>query len=96
MGVKLGLQTQNLGAVGRGGFVRLAQLGGEGFDLVLARSELCGLCAKLLGRGVRECVVFILEVGVVLLEGIQGRAQGADVLVYSYLVAASPERTYHE
>jgi len=52
MRVKLRLQTQNFGAVGRGGFVRI---GGEGLDLVLAHGELYGLCGGLLGRGVRVC-----------------------------------------
>ena len=95
MGVKLGLQTQNFCAVGRGGFVRLVQLGREGLDLVLARGELCGLCGELLGR-VRECVVFVLEISVVLLEGIQRRAQGTDVLVYFYLVGTSPKCKYRK
>jgi len=35
----------------------------------------------------------VLEIDVVLLEGIQHRAQGADVLVHFYLVAASPKCT---
>jgi len=39
MWVKLGFQTQNIGGVERGGFVRLAQLGGGGLDLVFARGE---------------------------------------------------------
>jgi hypothetical protein len=52
--VKLGLQTQNFGAAGRGSFVRLAQFGGEGLDLVLARRKLCSFRGKLLGRGVGE------------------------------------------
>jgi len=66
MRVELRLQTQNFGAVGRGGFVRI---GGEGLDLVLAHGELYGLCSGLLGRGVRECVIFVLETNVVLLGG---------------------------
>jgi hypothetical protein len=49
-----------------------------------------------LGRGVGECVVFVLEIGVVFLEGIQGRAQGANVLVYFYLVATSSKCTYRK
>jgi len=39
MCVKLGFQTQNVGAVECGGFVRLAQLGDGGLDLVFARGE---------------------------------------------------------
>jgi len=96
MSIKLGLQTQDFGAVRCGGFVRLAQLGGEGVDLVLARGELYGLCGELLGGGVRDCVVFVLEIGVVLLEGVQRRAQGSDVLVYFCLVATSPKCTYRK
>ena len=90
MRVKLRSQTQNFGAVGRGGFVRI---GGEGLDLVLAHGELYGFCGGLLGRGVRVCVIFVLETDVVLLEGIQRRAQGADVLVHVYLVATSSKGT---
>ena len=47
--------------MGRGSFVRLAQLSGEGLDLVHAHGEF-------LGRGVRECTIFVLEIGVVFLE----------------------------
>jgi hypothetical protein len=46
--------------------VRFVELGGEGFDVALARGEPCGLCGELLGCGVRECVVFVLEVDMVL------------------------------
>lgn len=94
--VELGLQTQGFGAVRCGGFVRRAQLSGEGVDLVLARGELCGLCGERLGGGVRDCVVFVLEIGVVLLEGVQRRTQGADVPVCFCLVATSPQCAYRK
>ena len=94
--VKFGLQTQNFGAAGCSSFVRLAQFGGEGLDLVLARCKLCSLGGELLGCGVGECVVFVLEIGVVFLEGIQGRAQGAEILVYFDLAATSPECRYRK
>jgi hypothetical protein len=44
------------------------------------------LGSELLGCGVRERVVFVLEVGMALLEGAQRRAHGADILVSVYLV----------
>jgi len=39
MSVKLRLQTQDVGTVRGGGFVRLVQFGGEELDLVLAARE---------------------------------------------------------
>ncbi len=43
------LQAQNLSAVGRGYFVHLVEIGGEGLDLSLARGELCGRCCDVWG-----------------------------------------------
>ena len=48
-GIVCGLQAQNLSAVGRGCFVRLVEIDGEGLDLSLARGELCRRCCELLG-----------------------------------------------
>jgi hypothetical protein len=43
------------------------QLNSEEIDLALAHGELCSLCSELLGYGVEEWVIFVLEVGMVLL-----------------------------
>ena len=67
VGIEGGLWAQNFGVVRRGSFVRFVRLGGEGFDLMLARGELRGLCGELLECGVRECVAFVLEVGIMVL-----------------------------
>ncbi len=48
-GIVFGLQAQNLSVVGRGCFVRIMEIDGEGHDLSLARGELCGRCCELLG-----------------------------------------------
>ena len=90
LGVEGGLQAQGFGAVGCGRFVRRVQLRGEGLDLALAGGELCGLHGELLSCGVRERVVFVFEIGVVFLEGVQCRAEGADVLFCFYLAAGLP------
>jgi hypothetical protein len=49
-GIAFRLQAHNLSVVGRGCFVRLVEIDGEGLDLSLARGELCGRCCGLLGR----------------------------------------------
>lgn len=46
------LQTQNLGAVGCGCFLRRMHFCGEGLDLALAGREFCSLCGELLGCSV--------------------------------------------
>jgi hypothetical protein len=47
--------------------VRFAQFSGEGLDLVLAPGDAYSLCSEPLRCGVRECVKFVLEIGMILL-----------------------------